>query len=73
MRCERERLVVRDGEDDEAAAAVADRLIDFVEVGDDDLALLGAFRVRADKLNDPHEAMVALGPDGLRWSARQLA
>jgi hypothetical protein len=42
MRRERERLVIRHGEDDEAAAAVADGGIGLVEVIDEKLLLLGA-------------------------------
>ena len=73
LRRERERLVVRDGEDIEAAAAVADCVVGLIQVGDDEFALLGAVGIRADQLDDQHEAMVALRPDGSRWFARQLA
>jgi hypothetical protein len=45
MRRERERLVIRHREDDEAAAAVADGGIDLVEVTDEKLVLLGAVRI----------------------------
>jgi hypothetical protein len=45
MRCERELLVIRDGEHDETAATVADSGINLVEVADDELVLLGALWV----------------------------
>ena len=43
MRCERERLVIRDGEHDETAVTVADGGINLVEVADEKLLLLVAF------------------------------
>lgn len=54
MRRERERLVIRQGEDDETAAAIASGVIDLVEVADQELPLLAAVGIRADQLDDQH-------------------
>jgi hypothetical protein len=45
MRREHERLEVRHGDHDETAATVANRRIDLIEVADEKLLLLRAFRV----------------------------
>lgn len=73
MRREHERLVARDGEDDETAAAVAGGVVGLIEVADEEFALLSAIWVRTNQLNDPHEAMVARPPDRPPLFARQLA
>jgi hypothetical protein len=45
MRRERERLVIRDREQDKAAAAVADGGVDLVEIADEELLFLGAIGI----------------------------
>jgi hypothetical protein len=45
MHCERERLVIRHGEDDETAAAAAGGGVGLIEVADEKLLLLGAIGV----------------------------
>jgi hypothetical protein len=44
-RRERERLVVRDGEEIEAAATVADCVLDLIQVDNYEFAFLGAVRI----------------------------
>ncbi len=57
------RLEIGDREHDHAVFALADDLLDLVEVLDHDLEILAALRVRTGHLDQPHERMVAVPSD----------